>query len=112
MNNKQSEFSKKIYKFIDRYIQNTFANEICEIINKSKSDKINIFDIGSYLGNFSREIKKNINKKKINKVNFNLFDPHPHIKLNDFNHYYLGISNKSTKNLNLFLKKNPCILCF
>jgi hypothetical protein len=26
-----------------------------------------------------------------------LFDPNPHIKLNDFNHYCWGISNKSTK---------------
>jgi FkbM family methyltransferase len=97
MRDRESEFSKKIYKFIDRYIQNTFANEICEIINKSQSDKINIFDIGSYLGNFSREIKKKVNKNKLNKINFNLFDPNPHIKLNDFNYYCLGISNKSTK---------------
>ena len=98
MGDKESEYSKKIYKFIDHFFQNTFAKEICEIINKSKSNKkINIFDIGSYLGNFSREIKKKINKNKLNKVNFILFEPNPYIKLKDFNHHCLGISNNSTK---------------
>ena len=94
----ESKHSKKIYKFADSIFQNTFVKEICEIINKSKSNKkINIFDIGSYLGNFSREIKKKINKNKLNRVNFILFEPNPYIKLKDFNHHCLGISNKSTK---------------
>ena len=97
MRDGESKFSKIIYKLIDSLFQNTFAKEICEIINKEKSDKkINIFDIGSYLGNFSREIKIKINKNKLNKVNFFLFEPNPNIKLKDFNHYCLGISNKST----------------
>jgi FkbM family methyltransferase len=97
MRDKESQYSKKIYKFIDHFFQNTFTKEICEIINKSKSNKINIFDIGSYLGNFSREIKKKINKNKLNRVNFILFDPNPYIKLKDFNYHCLGISNKSNK---------------
>ena len=98
MRDGESKFSKIIYKFIDSLFQNTFVKEICEIINKSKSDKkINIFDIGSYLGNFSREIKKKLNKNKLNRVNFILFEPNPYIKLKDFNHLCLGISNKSTK---------------
>ena len=98
MRENESKFSKIIYKFIDNFFQNTFAKEICEIINKSKSNKkINIFDVGSYLGNFSREIKENINTKKLNRVNFFLFEPNPHIKLKDFNHHCLGISNKSSK---------------
>jgi len=50
---------ESLYNFIDHYFQNSFTNEICRIINNSKiNKKINIFDIGSYLGNFSREIKK------------------------------------------------------
>jgi len=98
MGDGESKFSKIIYKLIDSLFQNTFAKEICEIINKSKSGKkINIFDIGSYLGNFSREIKKKINKNKLNKVNFILFEPNPYIKLKDFNHHSLGISDNSTK---------------
>mgnify|MGYP003332135660 CR=1 FL=1 len=56
----KEKYSIKLYKFIDFFIQNNFSNEILEIINKSKSNKkINIFDIGSYLVNFSREIKNN-----------------------------------------------------
>ena len=82
------------YNFINHYFQNSFTNEICRIINNSKiNKKINIFDIGSYLGNFSREIKKKINKK----ANFYLFDPNPYIKLNDFNYNCLGISNRIGK---------------
>jgi FkbM family methyltransferase len=83
------------YNFINHYFSNSFKNEICTLINNSKINKrINIFDIGSYLGNFSREIKQKINKK----ANFHLFDPNPYIKLNDFNYNCLGISNKKIKN--------------
>jgi hypothetical protein len=85
---------ESLYNFIDHYFQNSFTNEICRIINNSKiNKKINIFDIGSYLGNFSREIKKKISKK----ANFYLFDPNPYIKLNDFNYNCLGISNRISK---------------
>jgi hypothetical protein len=98
MREKKTEYHKKIYNFIDQLFQNTFVKEICEIINKSKSNTIiNIFDIGSYLGNFSREVKKKINKNKLNRVNFFLFEPNPYIKLKDFNHFCLGISDKLTK---------------
>ena len=53
------------YNFVNRYFQRSFTNEICKMINNSKINKrINIFDVGSYLGNFSREIKK-YSKKQI-----------------------------------------------
>jgi FkbM family methyltransferase len=98
MHDLKSKYYKKLYNFTDRFFQNTFSKEICEIINKVKSNKkINVFDIGCYLGNFSRDIKKNLNKNKLNKVNFILFDPNPFIKLKDFNHHRLGINDKSTK---------------
>jgi FkbM family methyltransferase len=94
MSKKLTKKSQKIYNFIDNFFQNDFADEICKIINGSQSNKrINIFDIGSYLGNFSREIKKKLNKK----ANFHLFEPNPLIKLNDFNYNCLGISDKITK---------------
>jgi FkbM family methyltransferase len=83
------------YNFVNHYFQNSFTNEICKMINDSKiNKKINILDVGSYLGNFSREIKLNIYKK----ANFYLLDPNPYIKLNDFKHYSLGISDKTNKN--------------
>ena len=82
------------YNFINHYFQNSFTNEICKMINNSKiNKKINIFDVGSYLGSFSREIKNKIKKK----TNFYLFDPNPYIKLNDFNYNCVGISDKITK---------------
>jgi FkbM family methyltransferase len=94
----KNKYYKKLYNFTDRFFQNTFSKEICEIINKAKSNKkINVFDIGSYLGNFSRDIKKNLYKNKLNRVNFILFEPNPLIKLKDFNHHCLGISDKLTK---------------
>ena len=50
--------NNKIYSF-HNYLIKSFENEISEIINNSKNNKkINIFDIGSFKGNFSRNIKK------------------------------------------------------
>jgi len=93
MKKKESERVK--YNFVDHYFQNSFTNEICKMINNSKTNKrINIFDVGSYLGNFSRVIKKKIRKK----ANFYLFDPNPYIKLKDFKHNSLGISDRTNKN--------------
>jgi hypothetical protein len=43
MRGRESKISKIIYKFIDSFFQNIFVNEICDIINKSKSDKTIIF---------------------------------------------------------------------
>ena len=80
--------------FFKIHLQKKFAKLL---IKQNLIKKINIFDIGSYLGNFSREIKRKINKNKLNKVNFILFEPNPYIKLKDFNHHCLGVSNKSTK---------------
>ena len=54
------------YNFVNNYLQkNSFVDEICKIINDSKiNKKINIFDGGPYLGNFSRQRKK-YSKKQI-----------------------------------------------
>jgi len=95
MRERERERERVKYNFFNHYFQNSFKNEICILINNSKINKrINIFDIGCYLGNFSREIKQKINKK----ANFYLFDPNPYIKLNDFNYNCLGISDKKIKN--------------
>jgi len=56
---------------------------------------INIFDVGSYLGSFSKSIKNNLKIKK--NVNFFLFDPNPNLNLNDFEYFCLGISDKTKK---------------
>ena len=80
---KKNIIQKVAYNFVNLFFQNNFTNDIYDILNKSKpGKKINIFDIGSYLGNFSRELKKKIKNKY--KLNFYLFDPNPFIKLKDF----------------------------
>ena len=57
MNNKN-----KLYNLY-YYFSKSFEDEIANIINNSKNNKkINIFDVGSFMGNFSRNIKK---KKQI-----------------------------------------------
>ena len=85
-----------LYSIIDFFFQNSFIFSICRIINDYKpNQKIIIFDVGCYVGNFSREIKKKISKKL--KATYYLFDPNPYLKLKDFNYYCVGISNEVTK---------------
>lgn len=97
---KKNIIQKVAYNFVNLFFQNNFTNDIYDILNKSKpGKKINIFDIGSYLGNFSRELKKKIKNKY--KLNFYLFDPNPFIKLKDFEYNCVGISDViSKKNYN------------
>lgn len=58
MNNKN-----KLYNLY-YYFSKSFEDEIANIINNSKNNKkINIFDVGSFMGNFSRNIKKKNQKK-------------------------------------------------
>jgi FkbM family methyltransferase len=103
MNKKKQRGEILNYNCVNFLFQNNFTNEICNILNKSKiKRKINIFDIGSYMGNFSREIKIRIKKHQLN---FYLFDPNPFIKLNDFKYNCIGLSNiisKKTYNYNNF----------
>lgn len=81
------------YNIIDFLFQNSFIDLISTLIKTPKSKKeISIFDVGCYVGNFSRELKKKINKKI--KVNYYLFDPNPNIQLTDFNYHQIGLSNK------------------
>jgi FkbM family methyltransferase len=97
---KKSAIQKVGYNFVNFFFQNNFTNDIYNILKKTKPrKKINVFDIGSYLGNFSRELKKKLNNKY--KLNFYLFDPNPFIKLKDFNYNCVGISDViSRKNYN------------
>lgn len=99
--------SNILYKFIDRYLQNSFVDEISSIINKeedktsvSKQKVINILDVGCYLGNFSRQIRNNLNSNI--KGNFYLFDPNPNLKIKDFHYECLGISDKKSKQIYFF----------
>lgn len=90
--------NKLLYNLVDKYLQNSFADEICDIINESNHNEkriINIFDVGSYLGNFSRSIKNKLREDL--RPNFYLFDPNPFLNLEDFDYECLGLSNTETE---------------
>jgi FkbM family methyltransferase len=95
---KKNTIQSVAYNFVNLFFQNNFTDDIYNILNKSKKKKnINIFDIGSYLGNFSRELKKKLKNKY--KLNFYLFDPNPFIKLKDFQYNCVGISDVISKKI-------------
>lgn len=79
-----------IYKFLDKYIDNHFIDEISHFLNKKNDDNLIIFDVGSFLGNFSRKIK---NKIQSNKMDFYLFDPNKNLKIKDFSYFKFALSN-------------------
>lgn len=79
---------KLIYNLFDYYFQNDFTHEIIKYTGKSK--KLIVFDIGCYLGNFSRNIKKKITKNS----QFFLFDANPNLIILDFNYNKLAIGSK------------------
>jgi FkbM family methyltransferase len=82
--------NNKLYYFFNKFFQNDFTKIIAERINKSK--KINIFDVGCYVGDFSISIKKILDKN----ARFFLFDPNPNIKIKNFkiNRIALDSTNK------------------
>jgi len=72
---------------------NDFTDSIIKslkILNKN-NDKLTIFDIGCFQGNFSRRIKQKLEHKD-NK--FYLFDPNKNLKINDFDYYKIAFSDK------------------
>ena len=79
-----------IYKFVDTFLMNDFTKIISEIVNKSSKEKLNIFDIGCFQGNFSRNLKERIKLK----ADFFLFDANPNLSIKDFNYTKLAFSNE------------------
>tara|TARA_B100001057_G_C22783976_1_gene924811 strand:+ start:904 stop:1596 length:693 start_codon:yes stop_codon:yes gene_type:complete len=79
-----------IYKFVDTFLMNDFTKIISEIVNKSSKEKLNIFDIGCFQGNFSRNLKERIKLK----TDFFLFDANPNLSIKDFNYTKLAFSNE------------------
>jgi FkbM family methyltransferase len=98
---RELERRRSIYYYFDKFFQNNFIEKIIQNTNRSK--KINIFDIGCYIGNFSINIKKKLKNKN---ARFFLFDPNPNIKIKNFsiNNIALDSSNGNKKfYLNEFL---------
>jgi len=70
-----------------------------ELVNLLNSKKPIIFDVGCFVGNFSRNLKKKLNLKN---KNFYLFDANPNLKIKDFKYNNLVFSDKiSNKNFYL-----------
>ena len=62
-----------------------------ELVNLLNSKKPIIFDVGCFIGNFSRNLKKRLNLKN---KNFYLFDANPNLKIKDFKYNNLVFSDK------------------
>jgi len=65
------------YKIYDKLFMNDYSDLVIELFRKKKirvlSDKMIVFDVGSYKGTFSHNLEKKIKIKK--KISFYLFDP-------------------------------------
>jgi len=87
-----------LYNLVDNFLMNDFTDEVIKNINK---DNPVIFDVGCFIGNYSRKLKKKLNYKNLN---FYLFDANPNLKIKDFKYINEVFSNKiETKNF--YLKK-------
>ena len=83
-----------LYKFMDKYIWHDFTNDILLHTKKEHKSPVVVFDIGCFIGNFSRKIRK-----KFPDGLFFLFDPNPNLKIDDFNHYKLALSNSAKERI-------------
>ena len=52
-----------MYRFVNRFLMNDFSKDIVENINL-KQNNITVFDIGCYLGSFSRSLQQRLKNKK------------------------------------------------
>jgi len=85
-----------LYNLVDNFLMNDFTDEVIKNINK---DNPVIFDVGCFIGNYSRKLKKKLNYKNLN---FYLFDANPNLKIKDFKYINEVFSNKiETKNFYL-----------
>ena len=83
-----------LYKLMDKYVWPDFTKDIIEQAKKRCGAHIVVFDVGCFVGAFSKKIKE-----KFPTSSFYLFDPNPNIKVNDFNYYNLALSNSNEKKI-------------
>ncbi len=81
----------KLYFYFDLFTQNDFTNLI--VRQFKKSERLIIFDVGCYIGNFSKKLKSKINRKS----KFYLFDPNPNLKNEKFNIFNIALGSKNIK---------------
>ena len=66
---------KYLYKILDRFFQNNFIQDLIPLFNDNMENLV-VFDVGCYVGNFSRKLKNEMINKNID---FHLFDPNHHL---------------------------------
>lgn len=88
---KNKSKSNFLYLFFNRFFQNDFNKIIVDNIITKKS--INIFDVGSYIGEFSLNLNKIISNNK----KFYLFDPNPNLKIKNFNFFNIALDKNNSK---------------
>jgi FkbM family methyltransferase len=100
-----------VYKYYDKIFSNKFENDIFKIISKERKKKLVVYDIGCYVGSFSKRLDILLSKKF--KIKYFLFDPIPNIKKEikhlNFNYkfYNLAAGNKEgVKKFNLNTKNS------
>jgi FkbM family methyltransferase len=102
---------KIIYYLLHKFSMNDIESNIFKYLS---SNEKNIFDIGCFRGNFTKNIIKNENKIK---SNFFLFDPNPNtekylsnlLKKKNIKYFNLAIDNSNTKktfHLNKFFESS------
>ena len=79
-----------LFKIINRFLYNDFTKEILENVDKNKK-YITVFDVGCFVGDFSKNLKKKLNKYK---TSFYLFDPNPDLELEKWKYFRLAFSDK------------------
>jgi len=77
-----------LYNLVDKFLMRDFSDELVNLLNSKKPI---IFDVGCFVGNFSRNLKKKLNLKN---KNFYLFDANPNLKIKDFKYNNLVFSDK------------------
>ena len=77
-----------LYSLVDKFLMRDFTELI---IKNLKSKNPIVFDVGCYIGNFSKNLQK---KLSLSKKSFYLFDANPMLKVKNFNYYNEVFSNK------------------
>ena len=77
-----------LYNLVDKFLMREFDKEI---LKNLQSKKPIVFDIGCFVGNFSRKLRKKLN---LTNNNFYLFDANPYLKLRDFKYFNEAFTNK------------------
>ena len=99
------------YKIVDFFLSNKVESEICTLLKTSKlfpaGSEITVFDVGSFAGNFTKNLRSELTAVFDGRQNFHLFDPNPEhgkkVKKNlDFKYQFHPIAIDSSNGVSDF----------